>query len=86
MMLSDRLVSIDAGSERGPAKANAVEFGTFKMLFAPIAWGFVAYGLVTGSVRGRFTPVERAPRPFTFWVNIVFFCTFGTYRFLRGRV
>lgn len=84
MMLSGRSFSIDAGSDRGPTKEYAVEFGTFKMLFATISWGRVAYGLVRGSAGGRSTPVERARRPFVFWVNMFLFCALGLTAFWRG--
>ncbi len=57
-----------------------------KILYAPIMFGLVAYGLKTGSVQGRFSTVYRSERPITFWINIKFYCLFGLFMFCWGVV
>ncbi len=41
-----------------------------KILLAPVLWGFPAYGIWSGYVRGRFSRVERSESTITFWINI----------------
>ena len=55
-----------------------------KILLAPILWGFAAYGVWSGYVRGRFSRVERSESPITFWVNIAFLVLFGLIMFCWG--
>ncbi|MBU6259397.1 MAG: hypothetical protein KGL18_02415 [Burkholderiales bacterium] len=41
-----------------------------RLLAVPFCWGLMVHGLRFGSVRGRFSTVERDASPITYWINI----------------
>lgn len=50
-----------------------------KILFAPVMFGLVFYGLQTSSLPGRFTTIQRSEKPFTFWFNLIFYLLYGLF-------
>jgi hypothetical protein len=55
-----------------------------KIFFAPILWGVAAYGIQSGSFRGRFSWVNRDEKPFSFWTTITFEILYGLFLFCWG--
>ena len=41
-----------------------------KLLVMPMWWGLMVHDIQYGEVRGKFSRVDRAKSPITFWVNI----------------
>ena len=69
-------------SHRGPMTVLEL------FLTAPIAWGYVAYALQSGSIHWsaywRFTVVERDDRPVAYWLAVAFFFLYGAFLIVLG--
>ena len=66
------------GIERGPM--SPLE----RILTAPILWGFAVYGVLGGSVMGRFAWVDHSESPITFWIIVTSAFLFGLFLFCWG--
>jgi hypothetical protein len=66
------------GFERGPMSPIA------RILTAPILWGFAAYGVQRGAVKGRIYWIDRWQYPFRFWSLITFELLFGFFLLCWG--
>jgi hypothetical protein len=69
-------------SHRGPMTA----FELF--LTVPLAWGYVAYALQSGSIHWsrywRITTVERDDRPVGYWLAVAFYFLYGVLLIVLG--
>jgi hypothetical protein len=69
-------------SHRGPMTAAEL------FLTAPLAWGYVAYALQSGSIHWsrfwRLTTVERDDRPVAYWLAVAFFFLYGVLLIVLG--
>jgi hypothetical protein len=65
-------------SHRGPMTA----FELF--LTAPLAWGYVAYALQSGSIHWRFTTVDRDDSPVAYWLTVAFVFLYGAFLIVLG--
>ena len=69
-------------SHRGPMSAAEL------FLTVPLAWGYVAYALQSGSIHWsalwRFTTLERDDRPVAYWLAVGFFFSYGIFLIVLG--
>jgi hypothetical protein len=69
-------------SHRGPMT------GLELFLTAPLAWGYVAYALQSGSIHWsrfwRLTTVERGDRPVAYWLAVAFYFLYGALLIVLG--
>jgi hypothetical protein len=69
-------------SHRGPMTVLEL------FLTAPLAWGYVAYALQSGSIHWsclwRFTTIERDDKPVAYWIVVAFFFSYGALLIVLG--
>jgi hypothetical protein len=69
-------------SHRGPMTALEL------FLTVPLAWGYVAYALQSGSIHWsffwRFTTAERDDKPVAYWLAVAFVFLYGVLLIVLG--